>query len=155
MPPLSHDTLSRLWGVRGSIVGKLVSFGSRMISRFGSICTGPSTGCDRSSGAASGVYSVPLGGVIRSLHRGSGVVRAPLVEPVKASLSITKTRGNPMSRIPAFHSINEGKKPAANRVHHDNSLCPPGRDIPENERRSGSGGYRLCEDCKNLNDQGR
>ena len=60
-----------------------------------------------------------------------------------------------MSRIAAFHSINEKEKPAASRVHHDNSLCPPGRDIPVNERRSGSGGYRLCEDCKKLKDQER
>ena len=33
-----------------------------------------------------------------------------------------------------FHSVNEVKKPAAHRVYHDNSACPPGRDIPEHER---------------------
>jgi len=60
-----------------------------------------------------------------------------------------------MPKVAQFHSINEKDKPAANRVHHDNSACPPGRDIPPNELRSGMGGYRLCDDCKKLNDQGR
>jgi hypothetical protein len=60
-----------------------------------------------------------------------------------------------MSPTPAFYSVNETKKPAANRVHHNNGACPPGRDIPQNERRPGAGGYRLCDDCKRLNDQGR
>ena len=50
-----------------------------------------------------------------------------------------------------FYSINEVKKPAALRVHHDNSACPPGRDIPQNERKSGDGGYRLCDDCIKAN----
>lgn len=56
-----------------------------------------------------------------------------------------------MPATPAFHSVNEADKPAANRVHHNNSACPPGRDIPQHERRSGTGGYRLCHNCDNLN----
>jgi hypothetical protein len=60
-----------------------------------------------------------------------------------------------MPSTPAFYSINEVKKPAANRVHHNNSACPPGRDIPENERNSGTGNYPLCHDCARLNNQGR
>lgn len=60
-----------------------------------------------------------------------------------------------MPVTPAFHSINEEKKPVGNRVHHNNSACPPGRDIPAHERRPGAGNYRLCHDCKNLNDLGR
>ena len=58
-----------------------------------------------------------------------------------------------MPTVAKFHSVNEVKKPAADRVHHDNSTCPPGRDIPQNERRSGDGGYRLCKDCAGLNQQ--
>jgi len=54
-----------------------------------------------------------------------------------------------------FYSINEVSKPVGKRVHHDNSACPPGRDIPLNERRTGTGNYRLCDDCANLNRQGR
>jgi hypothetical protein len=54
-----------------------------------------------------------------------------------------------------FHSINEAAKPAAKRVHHNNSACPPGRDIPQHERRNGDGGYRLCDDCEKLNKDGR
>jgi hypothetical protein len=60
-----------------------------------------------------------------------------------------------MPKSPSFHSVNEEKKPAAGRVYHDNSACPPGRDIPVNERRPGSNNYRLCHDCGTLNNQGR
>ena len=50
-----------------------------------------------------------------------------------------------------FYSVNEATKLATNRVHHDNSACAPGRDIPQHERRSGTGGYRLCKDCEEKN----
>jgi hypothetical protein len=52
-----------------------------------------------------------------------------------------------MAKVPAFYSINEGKKPTNLRVHHNNDACPPGRDIPASEKRPGMGGYRLCDDC--------
>ena len=58
-----------------------------------------------------------------------------------------------MPHTALFHSVNEIKKPAANRVHHNNSACPPGRDIPQHERKLGDGGYRLCDDCRKLNDE--
>lgn len=60
-----------------------------------------------------------------------------------------------MPRVPDFYSINEVTKPQQNRVYHNNSACAPGRDIPMNERRPGTMGYRLCEDCDRLNRQGR
>ena len=60
-----------------------------------------------------------------------------------------------MSTVPAFHSINEVYKPLQNRVYHNNDACPPGRDIPRWERKAGTGGYRLCQDCDRLNRQGR
>jgi hypothetical protein len=60
-----------------------------------------------------------------------------------------------MPSTPAFYSVNEAKKPVPNRVHHNNSECPPGRDIPQKERRPGDGGYRLCHDCNELNKQRR
>ena len=60
-----------------------------------------------------------------------------------------------MPRTAQFYSINEAAKPVNKRVHHDNSACPPGRDIPQHERRIGTGGYRLCDDCAELNRQGR
>lgn len=59
-----------------------------------------------------------------------------------------------MPKVPAFHSVNEAKKPAANRVHHNNSACAPGRDIPKHERRDGTGGYRLCDVCTEENRKG-
>ncbi len=60
-----------------------------------------------------------------------------------------------MPRVPPFYSINEVVKPQQNRVHHNNSACPPGRDIPANERRDGTNAYRLCLECDQLNGQGR
>jgi len=60
-----------------------------------------------------------------------------------------------MPRVQDFYSINEEGKPPAKRVHHNNSACAPGRDIPMHERRVGTNNYRLCDDCKKLYDQGR
>jgi hypothetical protein len=60
-----------------------------------------------------------------------------------------------MPSVAAFYSINEGKKPQPQQVHHNNSACVPGRDIPTHERRQGTGGYRLCDDCQKLNRDGR
>src|ERR1022692_332147 len=60
-------------------------------------------------------------------------------------------KGSVMPRVAAFHSVNEKKKPPERRVHHNNGGCPSGSEIPRNERVSGSGGYRLCMHCKNLN----
>jgi hypothetical protein len=60
-----------------------------------------------------------------------------------------------MPATPSFHSINEVQKLAHLRVHHNNSACPPGRDVPAWERRAGTGNYRLCDDCARLNQQGR
>jgi hypothetical protein len=64
-----------------------------------------------------------------------------------------------MPQVAPFYSINEINKPPHNRVHHNNSACPPGRDIPMNERTAGNGpgltGYRLCDDCDRLNRQGK
>ena len=60
-----------------------------------------------------------------------------------------------MAWAPVFYSVNETSRPPLNRVHHNNSVCPPGRDRPLNERRTGTGGYWLCDDCDRLNKQGR
>jgi hypothetical protein len=60
-----------------------------------------------------------------------------------------------MPQVPAFYSANEEKKQPAHRVHHNNSTCPPGRDIPQHERRPNTGGYRLCHDCAERNRQGK
>lgn len=60
-----------------------------------------------------------------------------------------------MPKVSAFHSVNEAKKPAAERRYHDNSLCAAGRDIPQNERASGTGGYTLCEKCEGYDRQGQ
>jgi hypothetical protein len=56
-----------------------------------------------------------------------------------------------MSKVPEFYSINEINKHAENRIHHNNDACASGRDIPDHERRNGTGGYRLCGRCEELN----
>jgi hypothetical protein len=60
-----------------------------------------------------------------------------------------------MPYVAPFYSVNEVNKPPNNRVHHNNSACPSGRDIPQWERQQGTGGYRLCEDCQRYNAEGR
>ena len=60
-----------------------------------------------------------------------------------------------MANVNAFYSINEAYKPVDKRVYHNNDVCPPGRDIPQSERRSGTNNYRLCRDCEERNRQGR
>jgi hypothetical protein len=56
-----------------------------------------------------------------------------------------------MATEPDFYSANEGKKPAVARRYHNNTDCAPGRDIPKNERRSGTNNYKLCEHCDGYN----
>jgi hypothetical protein len=58
-------------------------------------------------------------------------------------------------KVPPFNSINEVKKPADQRVYHNNTKCPSGKDIPKKERRVGNAGYRLCTHCKDLNAKAR
>jgi hypothetical protein len=58
-----------------------------------------------------------------------------------------------MPSTPAFHSVNETQKAPPKRVHHNNNACPPGRDIPANERRSGTSrdsfiGLQRRRDCE-------
>jgi len=55
-----------------------------------------------------------------------------------------------MTRVVEFYSVNEAKKPLANRRYHNNDRCGPGGEIPRADRRDGTGGYRLCEDCQRL-----
>ena len=37
-----------------------------------------------------------------------------------------------------FYSVNEVLKPVQKRVHHNNTACRPGQDIPPTERRPGT-----------------
>lgn len=74
---------------------------------------------------------------------------------VRTTCQTLKISGVTVMKVAEFYSVNETKKPATQRVHHNNNACPPGRDIPQNERRAGTGNYRLCEDCARLNRQGR
>lgn len=62
---------------------------------------------------------------------------------------------NQVPIVATFYSVNEAKKPVGKQVHHDNSNCAAGRDIPSWERKAGTGGYRHCEDCQRETDAGR
>lgn len=55
--------------------------------------------------------------------------------------------GAQMATVNPFHSVNEKNKDPRDRVYHNKSTCPSGRDIPKNEREPGRGGYRLCRRC--------
>jgi len=55
-----------------------------------------------------------------------------------------------MTIIQSFYSLNEIDKPENKRVYHFNDSCGPGREILQNERRYGTGGYRKCKDCEQL-----
>lgn len=55
-----------------------------------------------------------------------------------------------MLGVATFYSINEIQK-QLNRVHHNNSDCAHGRNIPTWDRRLGTGNYKLCGECRRLN----
>ena len=58
-----------------------------------------------------------------------------------------------MSRVNDFHSFNETSKHPVNRVYHNNGYCSEGHEIPESERRTGTGGFRLCDVCAHYHQQ--
>jgi hypothetical protein len=55
--------------------------------------------------------------------------------------------------VASFYWINEDMRPEGQRVHHHNNACVFGRTIDRYERNVGTGGYRLCPNCKFLDDQ--
>jgi len=52
-----------------------------------------------------------------------------------------------MAKVPEYFSAKQTKKPNKKRIYHDDDQCRAGRDIPQSERRNGTGGYRQCEEC--------
>jgi len=53
-------------------------------------------------------------------------------------------------KVSPFHS----KKPGT-EVYHNNNKCTTGNNIESYYKTSGTGGHRLCKDCKDLNAQGK
>jgi hypothetical protein len=53
-----------------------------------------------------------------------------------------------MPQVYPWHSIKES-------VHHNNTRCGPGSEIPAHNRQSGTGAKPLCRDCRDLNAQGK
>jgi len=60
-----------------------------------------------------------------------------------------------MPPVAPFHSAFESHKPGADQVHHNNSACGLGQKISQPDRCAGTGTYRLCHDCAELNRRGR
>jgi hypothetical protein len=52
---------------------------------------------------------------------------------------------------PPFYWIKESTKPIPDRAHHNNSNCAAAKDVPRADRRPGTGSYRLCRQCEDLN----
>lgn len=50
-----------------------------------------------------------------------------------------------MAKVDPFHS----KKPGTKK-HHNNDRCTEGNNIESYNWASGTGGYRLCSNCKDL-----
>lgn len=53
-----------------------------------------------------------------------------------------------MPQTAAWHSIKE-------HVHHNNTKCGPGSEIPAHNRLPGTGGKPICQDCAKLNREGK
>lgn len=51
-----------------------------------------------------------------------------------------------MAKVPSYHSSN----PSDPDVYHDHDNCPTGQQIPARNRRPGTGGYRRCKQCREL-----
>jgi hypothetical protein len=52
-----------------------------------------------------------------------------------------------MSKVWPWHSA----QPGTPNIHHSNSSCPEGNKIERENRREGTGGHPLCEQCERLN----
>jgi len=51
-----------------------------------------------------------------------------------------------MGKVSNYHSSN----PSDPDVHHDQSTCPTGQQIPAQNKVSGTGGYRKCKQCTDM-----
>lgn len=49
-----------------------------------------------------------------------------------------------MAKTSSWHSVKSN-------VHHNNTNCNTGNNIEKENRRSGTGGKSLCQECKRLN----
>ena len=56
-----------------------------------------------------------------------------------------------MPTIPSYYWIRENTKAIPERNFHNNSFCEVGKAIPRSDRRLGTGTYRLCRECEDLN----
>lgn len=51
-----------------------------------------------------------------------------------------------MGKVYPYHSTNLDDP----HVYHDHDDCPPGSQIPSWNRASGTGGYRRCQKCEEM-----
>ena len=57
----------------------------------------------------------------------------------------------PMAKVAEYYSVKETKKPIKKRIYQDDDQCRVACDIPQSERRNGTGGYRRCQECIEAN----
>jgi hypothetical protein len=60
-----------------------------------------------------------------------------------------------MPNMQTFYSINQATKPIENRIHHDNTTCALGWEIPAKRKRDGTYNYRICDNYAKVNTQGK
>jgi hypothetical protein len=70
---------------------------------------------------------------------------------IESDQSATREGGTvAVTSVSPFHS-----KLPATEVYHNNNKCTVGNNIETYNKVSGTGGLRLCSDCRNLNAQGK
>ena len=47
-----------------------------------------------------------------------------------------------MAKVPEYYHANENKKPIKKRIYHDDDQWRVARDMPQSERRNGTGGLQ-------------
>jgi hypothetical protein len=95
-----------------------------------------------------GIYSVtPITDVGDVTAEPYGAISCRALGPAQRRLG---QRRIIMARVPDFYSTNEIKQPPERRRYHNDDRCGPGRAISQLDKRHGTAGYKLCEDCRKL-----
>ena len=63
--------------------------------------------------------------------------------------SVDHERSMQMPKAAAWHRDRPGE------TYHDNTRCGPGSEIPQKDRKPGTGGKPHCSECERLNREGK
>lgn len=85
------------------------------------------------------------------LHRGTQtpVKRAAKPNP-KTPVTHHKSKGANVAKVAAYHTDSPEYEPKHREVYHDRDDCKDGKRIEARHRKSGTGGKRLCDECRRL-----